>query len=59
MKRINSTYSLTWVILMALVGFACQNKSELTMREQEQESIFKVGEPASEEYFTGNVKAAT
>lgn len=29
------------------------------MREQEQESIFKVGEPASEEYFTGNVKAAT
>lgn len=59
MTGINFSYRLTWVILMALVGFACQNKTDLTMREQEQESTFKVGEPASKEYFTGNVKAAT
>jgi quercetin dioxygenase-like cupin family protein len=46
------------LILALLLLFSCNNQNPTTMNDQESKTIFPIGEKASGEYFTGDVKAS-
>jgi quercetin dioxygenase-like cupin family protein len=46
------------ILAIALLAFSCNNQNQINMDDQESKTIFPIGEPASAEYFTGEVKAS-